>query len=144
MKKLIPNIILLICLTFQLSGVECIQIQEQNGSNQFLRIEGDKGSATNVHEFHLGAPESDETKKLHAGYKISYLRQEGTLFVEVTSNTFKGFLEFEKGKYSPILTADYKKVKVSEVDADWIEIPLKGRSPIKIKLVDVENPDKRI
>lgn len=144
MKKLIPIITLLICLTSQLFGVECIQIQEKSGSNKYMRIEGDKGSVSNAHEFHLGAPEFDETKKLYAGYRISYLRHDGKLIVEVISNTFEGFTELEKGKFSPVMTADRKKVELSEIDSDWIEIPLKGRAPIKVKWIDIENPDKKM
>jgi hypothetical protein len=141
MKKLISIIIILTCLTFQLPGVECIQIQKENGSSEYMRIEGVAGSVSNVREFHLGAPEEDEARKMYSGYKISYLKHDGKLTLEVISNEFEGFLEIETGKYSPIITADQKKIEAIAMNSDWIEIPLKGSAPIKLKWVDVENPE---
>ncbi|TVP80021.1 MAG: hypothetical protein EA353_04965 [Puniceicoccaceae bacterium] len=142
MKKISPIITLLICLTLQLSGDEYIQIKEENGSTKHFRIEGENGSVSSAHELHLGAPESDETNGLYAGYKISYLKHEGKLSLDVISNTFEGFIEFEKDQFSPVMTVDRKKVELLEVDADEIEILLKGRAPIKVKWVTIENSAK--
>lgn len=144
MKKLISIITFLSCIHLQSFGVECIQISHKDGANQYIRIVGEDGSTSNTHEFHLGAPETDKTKKLYAGYKLSYQKQAGKLMIEVTSNTFEGFIELDKGQYSPVITADHAKVELSKIGNDWIDIPLKGRAPIKIKWIDIENPANRI
>ncbi|CAA6676983.1 MULTISPECIES: hypothetical protein [unclassified Lentimonas] len=103
MNQVTSSVISLLCAASQLFGTECIQVEDvQYGSSQLLELAANQGSFADTHEFYIGAPSADQSTKMYAGYKLTYVKREGQLVITVISNAFEGFFEIDEGEFSSI------------------------------------------